>query len=109
GGSLLTLLARLGLVSERDHAETCASVLELPLANAKALPELPPELPADTASLSLKFMKQFHVVPIGESGDALEVLVADPQDAYALDAIHLATGREVHPQVALRSEIDDLV
>ena len=24
GGSLLALLARLGLVSERDHAETCA-------------------------------------------------------------------------------------
>ncbi|HXH01595.1 MAG TPA: type II secretion system protein GspE, partial [Xanthomonadaceae bacterium] len=30
GGSLLTLLARLGLVSERDHAETCAAVLGLP-------------------------------------------------------------------------------
>ena len=35
GGSLLTLLARLGLVSERDHAETCAAVLDLPLASAK--------------------------------------------------------------------------
>ena len=30
GGSLLALLARLGLVSERDHAETCAAVLGLP-------------------------------------------------------------------------------
>src|SRR5690606_4396366 len=109
GGSLLTLLARLGLVSERDHAETSAAVLELPLANAKALPELPPEFAADTAPLSLKFMKQFHVVPVGESETVLDVLVADPQDAYALDAIRLATGREVHPQVALRSEIDDLI
>src|SRR3970040_634799 len=36
-------------------------------------------------------------------------LVADPQDAYTLDAVRLATGREVRPLVALRSEIDDLV
>ena len=43
GGSLLTLLARLGLVSERDHAETCAEVLDLPLVSAKDAPELPPE------------------------------------------------------------------
>ena len=31
GGGLLTLLARLGLVSERDHAEACAAELDLPL------------------------------------------------------------------------------
>ena len=42
GGSLLALLARLGLVSERDHAETAAAVLDLPLASAKDAPELPP-------------------------------------------------------------------
>ena len=42
GGSLLALLGRLGLVSERDHAETCAAVLGLPLASAKDMPELPP-------------------------------------------------------------------
>ena len=31
GGELLALIARLGLVSERDHAEACAEVLGLPL------------------------------------------------------------------------------
>ncbi|HET8818755.1 MAG TPA: ATPase, T2SS/T4P/T4SS family, partial [Xanthomonadaceae bacterium] len=109
GGSLLGLLARLGLVSERDHAEACATVLDLPLASAKDLPELPPELSPDGPVLSLKFMKQFHVVPIADSGDAIDVLVADPQDAYALDAVRLATGRDVRPSVALRSEIDDVI
>ena len=43
GGSLLALLARLGLVSERDHAEASAEVLGLPLVSAKDAPELPPE------------------------------------------------------------------
>ena len=50
GGELLALISRLGLVSERDHAEACAEVLSLPLMAIKELPDLPPEgvdLPAD--------------------------------------------------------------
>ena len=43
GGDLLVLLGRLGLVSERDHAEACAAELDLPLRSAKDVPELPPE------------------------------------------------------------------
>ncbi|NUS61398.1 MAG: type II secretion system ATPase GspE [Lysobacter sp.] len=105
GGSLLGLLARLGLVSERDHAETASVVLGLPLASAKDAPELPP----DTVALSPKFMKQFHVVPVAERDNVVDVLVADPQDLYALDAVRLATGRDVRPSIALRSEIDDLI
>ena len=35
--------------------------------------------------------------------------MADPQDIYALDELRLATGREVRPNIALRSEIDDLI
>ena len=105
GGSLLGLLARLGLVSERDHAETASAVLGLPLVSAKDAPELPPE----SVVLSAKFMKQFHVVPIAERDNLVDVLIADPQDLYALDAVRLATGRDVRPSIALRSEIDDLI
>ncbi|BCT91811.1 type II secretion system protein E [Lysobacter helvus] len=105
GGSLLSLVARLGLVSERDHAEAASTVLGLPLVSAKDAPELPP----DTVALSPKFMKQFHVVPLADHGQVLDVLVADPQDLYALDAVRLATGREVRASIALRSEIDDLI
>ncbi|KGQ20843.1 general secretion pathway protein E [Lysobacter dokdonensis DS-58] len=105
GGSLLGLLARLGLVSERDHAETASAVLGLPMVSVKDAPELPPE----TVALSPKFMKQFHVVAVAEEGNVVDVLIADPQDIYALDAVRLATGREVRPSIALRSEIDDLI
>ncbi|MFC3551511.1 type II secretion system ATPase GspE [Lysobacter cavernae] len=105
GGSLLALLARLGLVSERDHAETVAAALDLPLVSVKDAPELPPE----GVALTPKFMKQFAVCPLAESDTAVDVLMADPQDAYTLDALRLATGREVRPVVALRSEIGDLI
>ena len=105
GGSLLALLSRLGLVSERDHAETAAEVLDLPLVSAKDAPDAPPE----SVALSQRFMKQFHVCPVGEGEYHVDVLMADPQDAYAQDAVRLATGRAVRPRVALRSEIDDLI
>ena len=105
GGSLLTLLARLGLVSERDHAETCAEVLGLPLVSTKDAADLPPE----GVALSQRFMKQFHLVPVSEDPSGVDVLVADPQDAYALDAVRLATGRAARARIALRSEIDDLI
>ncbi|WP_407354557.1 type II secretion system ATPase GspE [Luteimonas sp. R10] len=109
GGSLLALLGRLGLVSERDHAETCAEVLGLPLLSAKELPENPPELVEDAQPLSARFLRQFHLCPLGERGGRLAVWMADPHDAYAVDAVRLATGRELQPLVGVRSEIDDLV
>lgn len=105
GGSLLSLLTRLGLVSERDHAATAAEVLDLPLVNAKDAPELPPE----GVALSAKFLKQFHVCPLAQTETHIGLLMADPQDAYALDAVRLATQKDVKVAVALRSEIDDLI
>src|SRR5690349_10337830 len=41
-GSFVTLMSRLGLVSERDAAEAVAEVLELPLVSAKECPDAPP-------------------------------------------------------------------
>ncbi|HSM10839.1 MAG TPA: type II secretion system ATPase GspE [Lysobacter sp.] len=105
GGSLLGLLARLGLVSERDHAETVAEALDLPLLAIKDAPELPPE----GVALSPKFMKQFAVCPLSESDSQVDLLMADPQDVYLLDAVRLAVQREVRPFVGLRAEIGDLI
>ncbi|PBJ84506.1 type II secretion system protein GspE [Lysobacteraceae bacterium NML93-0399] len=109
GGSLLSLLGRLGLVSERDHAEACAAELDLPLLFAKSVPEDPPELVEGAQPLSVRFLRQFHLLPIGESRGRLRVWMSDPFDGYALDAVRLATGCEIEPAVGLRSEIDDLI
>ncbi|WP_081770193.1 type II secretion system ATPase GspE [Luteimonas huabeiensis] len=109
GGSLLALLGRLGLVSERDHAETCAEVLGLRLVSARDLPDAPPELVEGAQPLAPRFLKQFHLCPVGERGGRLQVLMADPWDGYAREAVALATGCEPEPVVGLRSEIDDLV
>src|SRR5690606_15723966 len=109
GGSLLGLLGRLGLVSERDHAETCAEVLDLRLLAGKQVPDDPPELVEGAQPLSVRFLRQLHLCPLGESGGRLMGWMADPCDAYSGESVRLATGLPVLPLVGLRSEIDDLI
>ncbi|MGB3747775.1 MAG: type II secretion system ATPase GspE [Rhodanobacter sp.] len=104
-GTLTTLMARLGLVSERDLAEAWAELLQVPLLAARDAPELPP---ADL-DVSLRFLKQQHVVPVQEGSGGLALLVADPADSYPLQAVELAAGRPVALRVGLRSEIDGLI
>ncbi|HEY9110297.1 MAG TPA: type II secretion system ATPase GspE [Rhodanobacteraceae bacterium] len=101
---LTALLARLGLVSERDLAEAWAETLKLPMLSAKDAPDAPPE-----TALSVRFMKQYHAVPVGEAGAAVQLATADPGDAYIAHAVQLACGRPVSLLVAVRSDIDDLI
>jgi general secretion pathway protein E len=109
GGSLLQLLSRLGLVSERDHAEACAATLSLPLLSGKDLPPEPPELMPDAQPLSVRFLKQFNLCPLREDRGRLLLWMADPYDDYAVEAVRLATGVPVQPAVGIRSEIGDLI
>ncbi|MBD8872715.1 type II secretion system ATPase GspE [Rhodanobacter sp. DHB23] len=104
-GTLTALLARLGLVNERELAEAWSELLAVPLLSARDAPELaPPDL-----ELSLRFLKQQHVVPVADGGHGLALVVADPADPYPLQAVTLAAGRPVALRIGLRSEIDDLI
>jgi general secretion pathway protein E len=101
---LTALLVRLGLVSERDLAEAWSETLQLPLLSAKDAPEAPPE-----TALGVRFMKQYHAVPVGGSDELLQLATADPGDTYIAHAVQLACGRPVSLVVAQASEIDDLI
>jgi len=109
GLDLLAVLGRLGLVSERDHAEACAEVMALPLLEARAIADAPPESLPEIQALSPRFLRQFHACPIGEQGGVIELWMADPHDGYAASAVALATGLPVRVRVGLRSEIDDVI
>lgn len=105
GGSLVSLMVKLGLVSERDVAESLAELLDIPLFGVKDYPEVP----ATNGQLSLRFMKQHHIVPVAEDDDELVVAVADPQDEFAMDALRLAANKPVSIRVGVQSEIDDAI
>jgi len=105
GGNLLTLLVRLGLVSERDLAGAQSKLLQIPLCGEKDFPETAPEI--DT--ISVRYMKQQHLVPIRVTDDVLDVVMADPQNHTTLKALRMASGLEVHPLVGISSEIDNTI
>jgi general secretion pathway protein E len=104
-GSLVALLTRLGLVSEREMAEGVAELLKLPLLSAKEFPETPPA----NVQTSIRFLKHHHVCPIGETDEDVTLLVADPADTFPMQALQLATARKVKLNIGMRSEIDDLI
>ena len=105
GGNLLTLLVRLGLVSERDLARAQSELLDIELISDKEYPEDGPEID----DISVRYMKQQHLVPIQVTDTEMVVVMADPHDQFALKALAMATGRKVIPKVGVTSEIDNTI
>jgi general secretion pathway protein E len=103
--SLTSLLTKLGLASEKDMAEATGEVLGFALLSSKDAPEMPPP----DLALSIRFLKQHHVCPVSADDKNIEVVLADPLDRFAIDALSMATGKSVVPRIGLRSEIDDLI
>jgi general secretion pathway protein E len=102
GEPLHRLLLRLGLVSERDLALSLSEVMGLPLAVAADYPESP----ALESGISLRFMKDVHMVPLGQDEEGLELALADPTDDFTAAAVAMATEQPVRLRVGLPSEID---
>jgi general secretion pathway protein E len=103
GGDLITLLVRLGLVSERDVAEAESSLLKLPLIS---MGDLPDEAP-DIGKLSLRYLRQKLLLPVSITDTDMVVVMANPRDEFALKALAMASGKNIKPQVGVASEIEN--
>src|SRR5210317_1945610 len=95
GGDLITLLVRLGLVSERDVAEAESSLLELPLVSTADLPDEAP----DIGNMSLRYLKQNLLLPVSVTDSEMVVVMANPRDEYALKALAMSSGKIIRRQV----------
>lgn len=103
GGDLVTLLVRLGLVSERDVAEAESELLQLPLIRTVDLPDEAPEFPG----ISVRFLKQNLILPVSETEEDLTVVMANPRDEFAAQALAMASGKNIQRQVGIGSEIEN--
>ncbi len=103
GGELVNLLVRLGLVSERDVAEAESHLLGFDMISSSDLPEEPPELDA----VSLRFLKQNLLLPIKVDDEHLTVVMANPRDEFAIQALSMASGKMIVPKVGIASEIEN--
>ncbi len=99
------ILTKLGLVSERDLAEVMADQLEEPLVSAGEYPEAP----AGGRIVNFKFLKEMRIVPLAERDDVLILVMADPYDDYAIDAMRLFTGMSIQRRVGIPAEIDQAI
>jgi len=102
GGSLGDAVIRLGLVPERALYEAWSDATGLPLV---ALAEYP-EIPILEERISTRFVHESRILPLKESDDALDLAMANPDDAYVLDAMRLVTHRRIKPHLALPSELE---
>ncbi len=105
GGSLSAVLVRLGAVSDRDLAEVLAEALSLVLLGSADYPE---DSPVE-AGVSVRFLKESRAVPLGLDGERLLLAMADPRDEYVIDAVALASGRDVEPRVGLPGDIETAI
>jgi general secretion pathway protein E len=92
-------LIRQGLVDQQTLATELSRFYGLPLATQ--WPERH-ELPE---AISLRFMRERHVLPAGMVDGRLAVILSDPSDERTLQALRLAAGLEIAPHLAADDQI----
>ena len=106
GTRLGELLVRMKAVGEADVLRALA--LQLDLAFVERID--PESIPADLAArVPIHFAKQARVLPLGTSGDAVRVAMADPLDTAAQDSLVLLLGAPVEPEVAAPATVLDAI
>ena len=103
---ILVMLERLGLVSEQRKAVVTANVMRLPLADAGGAPDSPPEL---CTPVSIRFLRQFQLIPVRQNAEILEVWSAQAHLDAPLNALKVATSKELDIRVATRSIVTALL
>lgn len=96
------LLVKLGLCSELDVADAFVESGRF----EKVAPDkysLEMQLPE---TVPLRFLKNYHVIGLSHTDGEITVALMDPEDRFVIDALKLATGKNIIAKVGLLSEID---
>jgi general secretion pathway protein E len=97
-----SILVKLGLVSEKDVAESLSSQLHLELVDRGDYSD---ERPGGT-TVTERFLKKSKALILDEDDDTLSVVLADPLDQYVIDALKLRSGKDVTTRLGVPSEIE---
>jgi general secretion pathway protein E len=100
--NLPQLLVKLGLCSELDVADAFVESGGFEKITSDQYP-LEMQLPQ---TVSLRFLKNYHVIGLSHTEDDYTVVFMDPEDQFTRDALRLATGKPIIAKVGLLSEID---
>ena len=100
--SVPQLLVKLGLCSELDVADAFVKSSHFEKVTSGQYP-LEIQLPE---TVSFRFLKNYHIIGLSHTDNDITVAMMDPKDQSNIDALRLATGKQVIAKVGLLSEID---
>jgi len=96
------LLVKLGLCSELDVADAFVAEGDFEKVTSDQYP-LEMQLPE---AVSLRFLKNYHVIGLSHTDNDITVAMMDPEDQFTISALSLMTGKSIIAKVGLLSEID---
>ncbi len=94
------VLADLGFISEEDLLKALSYQLGFKYLTFSEFPKMIP----DDSYPTIKFMKQYKLVPIGVENNVLKVAMTDPINEYAINALRVFSGKSL--EIFLSSEKD---
>jgi len=94
------ILINLGFISEDDLLRALSHQLGL---RYRVFSDFPKVIPDDSYP-TVKFMKQYKLVPIGVEDNTIKIAMADPLDEYAIDALRVFSNKSL--EIFLSSEKD---
>src|SRR4030066_1111265 len=101
GVSLEERLVHFGLLTEEKYNSALEQFLGVPFATQDDFPREP----VLVNTLSIQFMKESKFVPARLNDKELTVIMSNPLDFYTIDAIRLATNREVRVLAGRENQI----
>jgi general secretion pathway protein E len=96
------LLLKMGLCSELDVADAFVESGQFEKVKSDQYPS-EMQLPE---SVSLRFLKNYHIIGLEHTDNDMTIAMMDPNDQSSIDALKLAIGKTLIPKVGLLSEID---
>jgi hypothetical protein len=84
------ILIDLGYVAERDIVSTMSQQLNVEVFSGEY-----PAVPLETSKLPLRFLRNFHVIPVHLDNNVLSLVMSDPLDVETQSAIRLRTGYDL--------------
>jgi general secretion pathway protein E len=98
-------LVRIGLLSEEDLMKALGKHFDLPYLPLSEYPKIFP----DNLDLPVKFMRQYKILPLGVYDNKMKVAMTDPLDVYAVDAMRLASGKELDIYLSTEKDIFEAI
>ena len=105
GKSLLRSLVELGFVSEKKIALAIAEQMHLEYVDLDKI-DIDPNA---VTSIDEELINRYKLIPIASTDSQLTVAMVDPTNIFALDDLHLVTGKSVIPVVATETDVETAI